>query len=673
MASSPERETAVSAERAEVKGSPPSIPPSKESVAKSSVDPPSQSPIAETRSLGSSIARDDTASMRVNLITECFRTSNLSAGGDDTVGGDRIEHTRRTGFEAEEKILEVKEPEGCDNDTSMRPNFVSSADRPLPVTTTEGKTNDEGDPANVHDAPNAYHEAALDQESCEDRSEGLAPTKGLLAPGHSSKGETSDNKDNHLQSLDDTQEHRSIDKTEIVHKIHEGSFEEKATTVNTPEESSSAQVQPLSVPPHMRSTFTAAGVQNTLENRVGSVHLSEMSYTDTHQSDWPAQMRRAPRASQTIVAQHPSRPPLDYEELRSTKAQLMKVRNDLEFERRIGTEMRKTIQAEKEASIGAAMSDMLAALLQKQAEALTAKAKAEEKERDLQYREQRITQLEVYLSEGQKALKYQLEQRGVRSIRVAEEANLRREIELQVKHDISDIEGKITIQVERLRHQEAVQKIREQQYKVLIRDALENEVREQLARDMQAKASDSKAAHDKAAEAAYERGFAEGEKARGARASKMARKEEFLKGYAACHRSQTALHNLRSGRIVADNSELAFLYDPTHAENLLNIGVGIGFVAAETPIPSSVGVVFSRTSMAEDAAHAATVKGEPQAVSNAVSFHGNIQAQAPCAEPAHSQQTAQCCPSLVVDCAEPVRPAQQPSSQPLQQEELVRR
>ena len=333
----------------------------------------------------------------------------------------------------------------------------------------------------------------------------------------------------------------------------------------------------------------------------------------------------------------------------------MKARNDLEVERKVNAEMRRTVGAEKQASFGAAMSDMLTDLLQKQADALTAKAKTQEKERDLQYREQKIAQLENYLSDGQKQLKLQLEQQGIRSMSAVDGANLRHEVELKMRHQLTDIQGKIAIQVEQLRHQEAAQKVREQQYKALIHDALEDEVREQLAQDVQTKATGTKA-H----EAAYKRTLAEGKKVGSAGAFEVALRHEFLKGYAACYRSQIALHNMRNGHLAADSPELSFLYDPTHAESPHNIGLSIGRMelAAGEGEKSTVEDVISRKSMEEGAARVTVIAGEPKAISNADARRGR--------GPAQSN-------NQIAGSSEQVRPSQQAHPAQTQQEEPARR
>ncbi|KAJ4350545.1 hypothetical protein N0V95_004651 [Ascochyta clinopodiicola] len=287
--------------------------------------------------------------------------------------------------------------------------------------------------------------------------------------------------------------------------------------------------------------------------------------------EWPAPAPHGPRGCYPSGGYQHSRSPLDYDELQRLNLQLTKTRNDLDHERKVNAEIQKTNGAEKQASIGAAMSNMLTDLLNKQAEALTERAQIQEKERNLNYREQKIAQLEVYLSDGQRQLKYQLEQQGIRPMSVVEQANLRRELEIKVRHQLSDIEGKISIQVERLRHQEAAQKIREQQYKLSVCEAIEAEVRAQVTKDEQAKIAD-----DKAAEVACGRGVAEGKGVTGINTSVITLEQEFLKGYAACSRSQVALYNMRSGLLATDSPKLAFLYDPTHPENLHNIGVRIG-------------------------------------------------------------------------------------------------
>ena len=338
----------------------------------------------------------------------------------------------------------------------------------------------------------------------------------------------------------------------------------------------------------------------------------------------------------------------------------MKAQNDLDHERKINTEMRKTVRAEKQASIGAAMGDTLSDLLKKQAEALAAKAKMQEKERHLQYREQRITQVETYLANGQKQLKYQLEQQGIRTMSEIDEADLRCEVELQMKHQLSEIEGKIGIQVERLRHQEAAQKIREQQYKVLIRDALENELREQLARDMQSKISDAKLT-----ESAYERSLAEGKMSAGAESSEEERKHDFLKGYAACYRTLTVQYNVRNGKLAVESPEAAFLFDLTHPENPHKVGLDIGRMEA-VPVKANatVGVVISRRTMEEGAAKTAAVQGKSEPFTDVVTVRGRGQALFTEAGPSRSSQA--------VGGPERARPMQQgPPRQPrdVQQEQ----
>ncbi|KAF9695275.1 hypothetical protein EKO04_006937 [Ascochyta lentis] len=364
------------------------------------------------------------------------------------------------------------------------------------------------------------------------------------------------------------------------------------------------------VPPHMRPMPKPANPQH--------------SNTQDRMREWPVPVPRIPRAYCPPGGYQPSRPPLDYDEIQRTKAQLMKARNDLENERKANAETQKTVGAEKQAIIGAAMSNMLTDLLHKQAEALAEKAKTQEKERELQYRERKITQLESFLSDGQRQLKYELEQQGIRPMSVIEKANLRHEIELNVRHQLSDIQGRIAIQVERLRHQEAAQKIREQQYRVSIRDAVEAEVRAQIGRDEQVRAADAKTA-----ELACERGLAESKRSADANTSGVALRQDFLKGYAACFRSQTALYRMRTGRIATDSPELAFLYDPTHPENIHNVGVQIGRME-DTPEKT------------EDNAMGAAIchKSTKEAATQAVATHrDHDQVDLSNSGPVHSSQT----------------------------------
>ena len=119
----------------------------------------------------------------------------------------------------------------------------------------------------------------------------------------------------------------------------------------------------------------------------------------------------APRAPRSHFNSHGSRggDHGDREQVVRMNAQLMKLKNELDAERNKGVRLRKSIEAEQQQKVEAASSVMLTNLLRDQATTLTLKSKVEARERDLDEREQKITQLEVYLTEGQKQLMYALE------------------------------------------------------------------------------------------------------------------------------------------------------------------------------------------------------------------------------------------------------------------------
>ena len=286
-------------------------------------------------------------------------------------------------------------------------------------------------------------------------------------------------------------------------------------------------------------------------------------------------MPRAPRAPHAN-----SRSPPDYEELQRVKAQLIKTRDELDSERKANSQMQRKIEAETQASYSDALANTLNDLLCRQSETLAAKAKYEGKWRELKYREDRITQLEGYLSAGQAQLKYQLEQRGIRPMRGVDEANLKSEVELSIKRQYAEIEGKIAIQVDRLRLQDAAQKVREQQYKALLRPSLEREIREEFCQSSNA-TNGAKAAAGVVGECCRTDGKAE--------ASEMQTNRAFLEGYAACNRAQKAIYDMRNGTISANSPELAFLFDPTHPENSLNMGRSIGRMEKAAGATAAIG------------------------------------------------------------------------------------
>lgn len=269
---------------------------------------------------------------------------------------------------------------------------------------------------------------------------------------------------------------------------------------------------------------------------------------------------QAPRVTYPLPTNPYSRPTRDADELQRLNSRLKKANTDLDVERKRNAELRITTETTARASVSAAMSDILANLLQKQAHALSAKAALEEKQRDLLHREQTITNLEMYLADGQAQLKYKLEQQGIRLMSVVEVAKLRREVELEVKRRFAEVEGRIEIQVERLQLQDAAQRVREQVYEQVVRGEVEAELRTRLADDKEAQ----RTAGDVVTEVKQ------------TERTETKLSDDFLKGYAAYHRSHTALNNLRNGTLPPKSPELAFLFDPTHAEHPLAIGQAIG-------------------------------------------------------------------------------------------------
>ncbi|KAF2128698.1 hypothetical protein P153DRAFT_386811 [Dothidotthia symphoricarpi CBS 119687] len=337
--------------------------------------------------------------------------------------------------------------------------------------------------------------------------------------------------------------------------------DDEDTAVETPVHSESTRT----MPPHLRPGFNASALHHA--GPLGSKHPALPA-----ENLRPFEPPRAPRFMQPYQA---NRADADREELARMSARLMKGRSELEIERRKNADLRKTIETEKQGEMDAALSMMLADLLHKQSEVIAAKAKVQQKERDLHFREQKIEQLEVFLSEGQKQLHYQLDKDGVRHMTDVEVERIQREAELAVKKRIADIEGKIADQINRLRMQESAQTLREQQYKAIIRTSLESEVREKVAPEIETQISQRE----------YERGFAAGSTAspkvhetpvNERTMTAQDREISFLEGYAACHRTQLALSRMRNGRIPLDSPELDFLRDVDHPENLINRGMQLG-------------------------------------------------------------------------------------------------
>ncbi|KAI4606101.1 hypothetical protein J4E80_010309 [Alternaria sp. BMP 0032] len=284
----------------------------------------------------------------------------------------------------------------------------------------------------------------------------------------------------------------------------------------------------------------------------------------------------------------------DREQIVRLNAQLMKLKNELDAERNKGVRLRKSIEAEQQQKVEAASSVMLTNLLRDQATTLTLKSKVEARERGLDEREQKITQLEVYLTEGQKQLMYALEENGDRPMSAVQIEHARREADLSAQRAMADMNGKLNIKIEALRLREAAQQMREQNWKAIAREQLEAEF------------ADNSITHEKAdevAEEAYNDGFGAGKEAGRKDALKESHQRGFLEGYGACHRTQVTLSKVRQGLIARDDPELDFLYDANHPHNLYTIGSLLGRMETENS--------NEQTSKATDRKEIVTEKGTP--------------------------------------------------------------
>jgi hypothetical protein len=261
-------------------------------------------------------------------------------------------------------------------------------------------------------------------------------------------------------------------------------------------------------------------------------------------------------------------------ELARTRAQLMKTRNELEAERKKSADMRTSVENEKQKVMEAALAVMTTDLLNKQGKTLSHQAKVDAKERELQYREARIEQLEIYLSEGQKQIYRQanpdedIDEDGLTMADVNREHD-RRQAELSAKKHIADMESKLNHRLQTLKLREAAQQMREEQYKALMRGAVEAEVREGSMPEVEAKLA-------QVADIEYNRGFGAGKEAGRRQSEEGAHERGLLEGYVLCHRSQVTMSKFRQGLIARDSPELDFIFDATHPHNMFTMGARFG-------------------------------------------------------------------------------------------------
>ncbi|KAF2854227.1 hypothetical protein T440DRAFT_360047, partial [Plenodomus tracheiphilus IPT5] len=321
-----------------------------------------------------------------------------------------------------------------------------------------------------------------------------------------------------------------------------------------------------SVPPHLRAAYQPL-VQPQYGLRL-SRHSDLAPVLSHNQRNKHVEAPRFSRSHQPQFQFPSSRYESgDSEQVARLHAQVLSLKNVIEAERRDHANMRKSVEAQQQEKTNAAFSSLLGNLLRTQEEALSSKARAECTQRDLEHRLKKIEQLEMYLSEGQKQLFYQLYHQGIRPMSAVDREQIMYEAELEAKKKLADANGEMQMRSERVSLRESAQEIREQQYKVSIRAALEAEIRG----GMQPVGN-----VDEIAELEYNRGYAVGKEAGRKVAAKPEQKESFIDGYAAYHRTQTALDNFRHGRIAHDSPELAFLFDAGHPDNFVARGMQMG-------------------------------------------------------------------------------------------------
>jgi hypothetical protein len=279
---------------------------------------------------------------------------------------------------------------------------------------------------------------------------------------------------------------------------------------------------------------------------------------------------RAPRAQYPTNAYQTYRSDGGREELARKHADLMKMRNELEAERKKLAGMRKLIEEETRMGMDATLGSLTANLFNEQYKTLAHQQKVDAKVRELRFREDRIEQLEIFLSEGQKyAYRQENEEEGGLSMAEVRSEHERRQAELAVRKDFADREHKLAMHKQALQLREAGLQMREQQYKALVRGKLEAEMRDKTLPDMKAKL-------EAVANVEYNRGFGAGKVAGRGEVEEETRQQGFLEGYQACHRAQVVLSNLRHGRIARDSPELDFIYDLAHSHSLFAMGARVG-------------------------------------------------------------------------------------------------
>jgi hypothetical protein len=326
--------------------------------------------------------------------------------------------------------------------------------------------------------------------------------------------------------------------------VTSGSVQPKATRDVGPAE---APRPTSSMPPHLRPSSHSSAIPQS-------------RYADV------------PRAPRNNYANNSFRGFDGREEVARLSAQIMRGRNDLDAERKKSANMRASIEQEVQNTTDNTLARLTTELFHKQVKILTQQGKLETKERELLFRQAQIEQTEIFLSEGQKQVYRQAHiddddvQEGTLSMAEVNREYERRQAELVAQKNVSDREDQMSIRDKVLQLREAAQTMREQQYKALIRGALEAERHE-----MDAKL-------EEVADIEYNRGFGAGKAAGRAAADKGAHDQSFLEGYSAARRAEVALNKLKMGTMARDSPELDFLYNSSHPYNLFAMGARIGSV-----------------------------------------------------------------------------------------------
>ena len=258
------------------------------------------------------------------------------------------------------------------------------------------------------------------------------------------------------------------------------------------------------------------------------------------------------------------------DEARGQQAQVRKVTQDLENERKIHKIALEKAEIRARENCEAAVREIMNDVLNKQIRVVQQTVNLKRQDLELEARKELTRKIENLLAIGQKQFVGADDQSLSTFVDVNEEI-IRERVATEMKRRDRKTEAQFIIQAKELEFREAALEVREKAISAMLKDA---QVRENLKETIRGELEEE--ITKRVGNAEYDRGYSDGKAVGQTEGNEQLRRACYMEGYADCHESTDQMNKLRAGLLAVDNPDVAYLFDAAHPKNPFTLGVQIG-------------------------------------------------------------------------------------------------